>query len=502
MSLQKPIGVHTVSSGKFVEIRESVALNSDAFSNPYHIDLFSHVHAERIPERVMNAVGTSAFGYFKVTNDVSKYIKADLFNGVGKKTPVAVRFSTAFQNLGGGELVREFKGFSVKFYTKEGNFDIVGANYPVYFHRDPLDFPHFLHALKRNPKTNLYDYTARWDFATKKPELIHATLWQLSDYGIPNGYRKMNGYAVHTYEINNKHGDIYFVKFNFRSEQGIENLSDYEAQNIAKRDAAYYTRDLYDAIENKTYPSWRLEMDVMTLDDIKKVDYNPFELTRLWKKGTYHTVTIGRLVLDKNVDNVFRVNEQLAFNPGNLVPGIPGPMDALFKSRRNSYRDSQVYRLNVNSNKIEVNSPLYWKVYNRDGRPPVKSNMRDAPNYYPNSFNGPIPFVNPSRPNQRFTIYDTNSVDLAPASYFYNHYLDRDQQIRLVNNTIPTLVPAPPEIQRRVIRLLTLTEPELGRKVADALQDALKMPPPPPPCVFKVPRHKLGNVKKYTHSYY
>lgn len=498
--MQQPIGVQTISTGKFVEIRESIALNSDAFSNPYHIDLFSHVHAERIPERVAHAVGTSAFGYFEVTQDVSKYIQADVFNGVGKKTPVAVRFSTAFQNLGGNELAREAKGFAVKFYTREGIFDIVALNYPVFFHRDPLDFPHFLHALKRNPKTNLYDFTARWDFATKKPELTHATLWQLSDYGIPNGYRKMNGYAIHTFEINNKHGDKYFVKFNLRTEQGIENLPSYEAESIAKRDPNYYTRDLYDAIENKTYPSWRLEMDIMTWDDIKNIDYNPFELIRIWKKGTYKTVTIGRLVLDRNVDNVFRVNEQLAFNPGNLVPGILGPMDALFKSRRNSYRDTQVYRLSVNSNKVEVNRPLYKKVYNRDGRPPVRSNMKDAPNYYPNAFNGPVPFVNPSRPKERYTIFDTNAVDLEPASYFYNHYLDREQQMRLVNNTIPTLVPAPPEIQRRVIRLLTLTEPELGRRVADALHDALKVPPPPPPRVFKVPRHKLGNVKKYTHS--
>ncbi|CAH0720164.1 unnamed protein product, partial [Brenthis ino] len=488
----KPVGILTVSSGKFVEIRESNALNSDAFSNPYHNDLFAHIQTERIPERIVHAQGYAAFGYFEVTNDVSKYTKADVFNGVGKKTPVVVRFSTFAQNLGGSELAREAKGFSIKFYTKEGNLDIVGINFPVFSHRDPVDFPHFMHALKRNPKTNLFDFTARWDFATKKPELIHATLWQLSDYGIPNGWRKMNGYAVHTYEINNKNGDKYFVKFNFRSEQGLENLSDEVALNISKRFPSYFTRDLYNAIENKNYPSWTLEMDVMTLNDIKHLDYNPFELTRIWKKGTYQTVVIGRLVLDRIPDNFFRVGEQSAFNPGNLVPGIPGPMDTLFRSRRKSYRNSQIHRLTINSNRMEVNSPLYWKVYNRDGRPPVKHNMKDAPNYYQNSFNGPVPFINPSRPNERFTVYEANAVDLEPASYFYNHYLDRDQRERLINNTIPTLAPVAPEIQRRVIRLLTLTDPLLGREVADRLKHAQVLIPPLRPA--RVLKYKRRNA--------
>ncbi|CAH2084941.1 unnamed protein product [Euphydryas editha] len=497
MEHPKPIGVLTTSSGKLVEIRESIALNSDVFSNQYHIDVLTHADAERIPERVVHAKGTAAFGYFEVTNDVSQYTKADLFNGVGKKTPIVVRFSTFAQNLGGSDLAREVKGMSVKFYTNEGNFDLLALSFPVFFHRDPNDFPHFFHALKRNPKTNLFDFTSRWDFILKKPETLHGILWLLSDYGIPNGYRKMDAFPVHTFEINNKKGDRYFVKFNFRTEQGVENLPSDVAEALSARDPDFYTRDLYNAIENKNYPTWKLEMDVMTLEKIKQLDYNPFEVTRLWKKGTYYTVPIGRLVLDRNPDNFFRVAEQSAFNPGNLVPGIPGPLDTLYKSRRFSYRDTQDYRLGVNHNRITVNTPLHWKVYNRDGKPPVRDNMKDAPNYYPNSFNGPVPYVDPARPKERLKVFDVNAVDLDQAAYFYNYYLRDDEKARLINNTVPTLVPISPYLQRRVIRLLTLTNPNLGRAVEDKLLDALEKPPLPSLPVLDVPKPKYENSNPY-----
>ncbi|XP_045449656.1 catalase-like [Melitaea cinxia] len=496
MEHPKPIGILTTSSGKFVEIRESIGLNSDTFSNQYHIDLITHADAERIPERLVHAKGTAAFGYFEVTNDVSQYTKADLFNGVGKKTPVVVRFSTVIQNLGGSDLARELKGMSVKFYTNEGNLDLLALSFPVFFHRDPNDFPSFVHALKRNPKTNLFDFTSQWDFILKKPETLHAVLWLFSDYGIPNGYRKMDAFPIHTFEINNKKGDRYFVKFNFRTEQGVENLPSDIAEAIAARDPDYYTRDLYNAIENKKYPTWKLEMDVMTLEKIKQLDYNPFEVTRLWKKGTYFTVPIGRLILNRNPDNFFRVSEQSAFNPGNLVPGIPGPLDNMFKSRRFSYRDTQDYRLGVNHNRITVNTPLYWKVYDRDGKPPVRDNMKDAPNYYPNSFNGPVPYVDSSRPKERLHVFDVNAVDLDQAAYFYNHYLNDDQRARLINNTVPTLVPISAYLQRRVIRLLTLTDPSLGRAVENRLLEALEMPSPAQMPVLKDPKRRHQSYTK------
>lgn len=300
----------------------------------------------------------------------------------------------------------------------------------------------------------------------------------------------MDAFPIHVYEINNKNGEKYFVKFNFRSEQGIENLATNEAQRIATRDPDYYTRELYIASEEKNFPVWNLEMDVMTFEKIKQLDYNPFDFTSLWKKGTYYTVPIGRHVLYKNPDNLFRVSEQSAFNPGNLVPGIPGPADSVFKTRIFSYRDTQDYRLGVNHNRTEVNTPLYWKDYNRDGKAPVRDNMKDAPNYYPNSFNGPVPYVDPSRPKERLQVYDVNAVDLNQPAYFYNYYLRNDQRARLINNIVQTLLPVSPHLQKRAIHLLTLTDANLGKEVLETLHEALKMPPPPPLTVLKTPRRK------------
>ncbi|XP_045769784.1 peroxisomal catalase 1-like [Maniola jurtina] len=492
-----PVGLITTSFGKLVEIRETVTLNSDAFSNQHHIDLVTHMNDERIPERLVHAKGGGAFGYFEVTHDVSKYTKADVLNGVGKKTQVFVRVSTVLQNLGGNDVARDIKGFAVKFYTREGNWDLLCLSTPVFFHRDPIDFPSFIHAFKRNPKTNLFDFTTRWDFVTKKPETLTSFLYVLSDYGIPNGYRKMEYFAIHTFEINNKHGDKYFVRFNFRPEQGIEILTTEEALALGARDPDYYNRDLYNAIEYKKYPAWKLEMDVMTLDSIKHIDYNPFEVTRLWKKGTYHTVPIGRLVLNRNPDNFFRTVEMSAFNPSNLIPGIPGPMDNLFRTRRSSYRETQAYRLGINHNRIKINEPLYWKVYSRDGKPPVGENMKDAPNYYPNSFNGPIPLVDPTRPKKKFKILEANAIDLEVPAYFYNHYLcDEGQRQRLVNNTVSTLVPVSPHMQRRVLRLLSLADPILGIKVATGLEAALETPRLPPPSSIKILRHHYKRHNK------
>ncbi|XP_045769785.1 catalase-like [Maniola jurtina] len=487
----KPIGIMTTSSGKLIEIRESTAFNSDLFSNQYSIDSITHDDAETIPERLVHAKGSLAFGYFEVTHDVSNYTKADVLNGIGKKTPVSVRVSSALQNLGGNDVAREPKGFAVKFYTKEGNWDLVTLTTPVFIHRDPNIFTTLLHSFKRNPKTNLYDFTMRWDFITKIPASLTGVLYILSDYGIPNGYRKMDTFAIHTFVIINKYGDKHFVRFNFRTEQGVEVLTTEEALIIGGRDPDYYNRDLYNAIENKNYPAWKLEMDVMTLDSIKQIDYNPFDVTRLWKNGTYYTVPIGRLVLNKNPDNFFRTVELSAFHPGNLIPGIPGPMDNLFRARKLSYRGTQVYRLGVNHNNIKINEPLYWKkIYNRDGKPPVRENMKDAPNYYPNSFNGPVSYIDPARPKERFTILESYAVDLETASYFYNDYLcDDGQRQRLVNNIVLSLVPVSPHLQKRAIRLLTLTDQDLGRRVQAELEVAKQIPLPPSLPGIPIPRN-------------
>ncbi|XP_013173129.1 PREDICTED: catalase-like [Papilio xuthus] len=490
----KPIGLMTTSFGRPVEIRDTNALNTDLFSNSYLTDSSIHTNDERIPERIVHAKGTAALGYFEVTNDVSKYTKADVFNGIGKKTPIIGRFSTAVQYKGGNDLARETKALAVKFYTKEGNLDFLCLNQPIYFYKDPILFSHLGHALKKNPKTFLFDHTAEIDLISLRPELLPAYLWSFSDYGIPNGYRKMDVFPIHTYEIHNKHGERYFVKFNLRSEQGLEVLTTEEAIAVGARDPDYFSRDIYNSIEEKKFPSWKLEMDVISFKDLPKVPYNIFQVNRFWRKGTYKTVQIGRLVFNRNPDNMFHTAEQSAFNPANLVPGIPGPVDYIFKTRRFVYPDAQKYRLGVNHNKIEVNCPLYQKDYNRDGVPPLKDNMRDVPNYYPDSFSGPISYVDAARPGEKIVVYESNAIDLAEAAYVYNEILRNDtQRDRLAANAARLALPAPPLLQRRFIELLYLTDKDLGDRVYMALKRALQAQPPPSPVGLTIEREVCSN---------
>ena len=462
----------TKLTGDPIDIRDTRTLNTDIFNNKHHFLLGSHLDRERIPERVVHAKGIGAFGYFEVTNDVSKFIKADLFNGIGKRTPIVGRFSTATQNLGGTDLGREMKAVAVKFYTRQGNLDLVCLNIPILY-KDPIEFLSFIRAFRRNPRTGIFDNTMRWDFLTMRPEFLRIVLWLQSDLGIPDGYRKMNNFAIHTYEVYNKHGDKFYIKFNFRTELGLFNLTSAQAQAIGAEDPNYYNRDLYNAIAAGNYPSWRLEMDILTKDDLTKIDYNPFDITRQWKRGTYRTVTAGRIVFNRRVDNVFRDVEQTAFNPDNLVPGIVGPADSVFKARRVFYPDSQNYRLGVNHANSRINAPLYDMNYNRDGKSPVRDNMYDAPNYYPNSFNGPVPYVDEARPTERLFVMERTAVDLQPLSEFYNEVVEDDaHRQRIANNFAASLEGVPSDIEKKALRLLTLVDIDLGKRVRIALDVA------------------------------
>ncbi|CAG9787896.1 unnamed protein product [Diatraea saccharalis] len=467
-----PIGVLTTTVGAPIDIRNTKSENSDVFVNDYFYDSQFHIDFERIAERVVHSKAIGAFGYFEVTNDVSEYTSADTFNGIGKKTPVFGRFSTARQNLGGPELGRENKGLSLKMYTKEGNLDFLCLHTPVFEYIDPVDFTPFVRANRRNPKTNMFDMTMAWDFLTLKPTVLHPLLWRFSDYGIPYGYRKMDIFPIHAYELNNKHGDRYLAKFNFRTELGLDNLTNAEAQAIASQEPEFFSKDLYNAIANKNYPSWRLEIDIMPLEQAKKLDYNPFDVNRLWKRGTFKTVTIGRLVFDKHSDNHFRDTEQSAFSPSNLVPGIPGPADLMFKARRAAYIHAHANRVGINVENVRINRPIYRKTYVRDGSPPVTDNMNDAPNYYPNTFNGPVPIVDKSRPSEKLIVLDKTSIDFEPLSYFYNHILENDaHRQRMADNTAASLVLVDIEVVKKSIKLLYLADPDLGRKVTQSYKE-------------------------------
>lgn len=464
----------TTSNGVPVDLRKTFTINADQFINDYHMDLHLSIDRERILERVVHAKGTGAEGFFEVTHDISMFTSADVFNGIGNKTRTRVRFSTSFADRGGTDLMREFKGLSAKLYTREGNLDFICLQTPVYFYKDPINFSPLVHAFKRNPVTHLFDLTQVWDFLTLKPETFHAFLWVQSDYGVPNGYRKMDAFPIHTYELHNKFGERYYVKFNFRSEQGLDNLTNSQIAEIQGVDLDYYIRDLYNAISRKEFPSWKLEMDVMTLKDLKKLDFDPFDVTRIWEKGTYRTVPVGRLVLDKQPRNHFEIIEQTAFNPANLVPGIPGPVDNMFKSRRLFYRDAQNYRLGAGLNKIRTNYPEYVRTYNRDGLAPVKENMMDNPNYYPNSYNGPAPYVDSREPSEKLLVLQTNAADLAPARHFYTHVLvDEGQRQRLVQSLVMSLVPVTPPVQKRGLTFMYLIDPDLGQRVELGLTQAL-----------------------------
>ncbi|KAJ8723480.1 hypothetical protein PYW08_003392 [Mythimna loreyi] len=284
----------------------------------------------------------------------------------------------------------------------------------------------------------------------------------------------MDAFPIHTYEISNKYGERHYVRFNFRTEQGFSALTSAQAAAIQGMDPDYFNRDLYNAIDEGNFPAWKLEMDMMTPHDIQNVDYDPFDVTRLWKNGTFFTVQIGRLVLNKNAENQFRDIEQGAFNPGHLVPGILEPPEFLFRGRRMFYRDTQNYRLGRNHNKIYVNMPLYAKTYVRDGRPPTRLNMKNAPNYYPNSFNGPIPYVDEKRPREKLQVLESTAFDLEPASYFYNHILeDEAHRQRFIGNIIKSLVPVTPPVVQRVLKLLHLVDRDLVRRVRVGYEAAL-----------------------------
>lgn len=291
------------------------------------MDEISHFDRERIPERVVHAKGAGAFGYFEVTHpDIQKYSAAKVFNAVGKKTPIAVRFSTVGGESGSADTVRDPRGFAVKFYTDDGIWDLVGNNTPIFFIRDPILFPSFIHTQKRNPATHLKDPDMFWDFISLRPETTHQVLFLFSDRGIPDGYRHMNGYGSHTFKLINENGEPTYCKFHYKTDQKIKNIPVDRANDLSANDPDYSIRDLYNAIAKGDFPSWTFYIQVMSYAEAQKASFNPFDLTKVWPHCDYPLIPVGKLVLDRNPNNYFAEVEQIAFSPANLVPGIePSP---------------------------------------------------------------------------------------------------------------------------------------------------------------------------------
>ncbi|HNP50322.1 MAG TPA: catalase [Nitrosomonas nitrosa] len=446
----------------------------------WFLEKLAHFDREVIPERRMHAKGSGAYGTFTVTHDITRYTRAKIFSQVGKKTDLFVRFSTVAGERGAADAERDIRGFAVKFYTEEGNWDLVGNNTPVFFLRDPLKFPDLNHAVKRDPCTNLRSAKNNWDFWTLLPEALHQITIVMSDRGIPATYRHMHGFGSHTFSFLNAGNDRFWVKFHLKSMQGIKNLTDTEAETLIGKDRESHQRDLYAAIERGDFPKWKLCIQIMPEEDAAKVAYNPFDLTKVWPHSEYPLIEVGILELNRNPANYFAEVEQAAFNPANIVPGIGFSPDKMLQGRLFSYGDAQRYRLGVNHHQIPVNQarcPVHS--YHRDGAMRVDGNFGCTQGYEPNSLGE----------WQEQPSFAEPLLDLNGAADHWDHREDTDyysqpgalfrlmtlsQQKALFENTARSIGGIPREIQIRHIANCLKADSAYGKGIAEALGIALE----------------------------
>ncbi len=364
----------------------TIGPNGPILLHDHHlVETLAHFNRMNVPERRPHAKGSGAFGEFETTEDVSQYTKAALFQP-GVKTRVLHRFSTVAGELGSPDTWRDVRGFALKFYTTEGNFDLVGNNTPVFFLRDPMKFPHFIRSQKRLPDSGLRDATMQWDFWTQNPESAHQVTYLMGDRGLPKSWRTMNGYSSHTYMWVNEAGERYWVKYHFISQQGVENLGAAEAEALAGSDAEYHRRDLFDAIARGEFPKWDLYVQVMPYAEARNYRFNPFDLTKTWSKKDYPRIKVGTLTLNENPTNHFAQIEQAAFSPANMVPGTGNSPDKMLLGRNFAYADAQRYRIGTNFQQLPVNAPINEvHSYNFDGNMTFE-HRGAASTYVPNSF--------------------------------------------------------------------------------------------------------------------
>jgi catalase len=361
----------------------------------YVVQKMQHFNRERVPERVVHAKGSGAHGFFEVTEDVTWFTKAKFLSKVGKQTPMFARFSTVAGEQGYADTVRDPRGFALKFYTEEGNFDLVGNNTPVFFVRDATKFQDFIHSQKRLPDTGLRDNDMQWDFWTLSPESAHQVTILMSDRGTPRTFRHMNGYSSHTYSTISEQGERFWVKYHFKTVQGPENFTGAEAKAMTAEDPDYHRRDLFESIKNGDAPEWRLEVQVMPFAEAADYRFNPFDLTKVWPHADYPPIQVGRMVLDKNPTNFFAEVEQAAFSPANLVPGTGLSPDKMLMGRIFSYHDTHLHRIGANYEQLPINAPkVEVHSYNKDAAMTYR-NPGDQTVYAPNSYGGPA--ADPSR---------------------------------------------------------------------------------------------------------
>ena len=442
----------------------------------WYLEKLAHFDREVIPERRMHAKGSGAFGTFKVTHDITRYTKAKIFSEIGKTTDVFVRFSTVAGERGAADAERDIRGFAIKFYTEEGNWDLVGNNTPVFFLRDPLKFPDLNHAVKRDPRTNMRSAKNNWDFWTHLPEALHQVTITMSERGIPFSYRHMNGYGSHTFSLINENNERIWVKIHLKTQQGIKCLTDQEAELIVAGDRESHQRDLLESIDKGDFPKWNMKIQVMTEDQAKECSCNPFDLTKVWPHSEYPLMDVGFLELNKNPENYFADVEQAAFNPANIVPGIGFSPDKMLQGRLFSYGDAQRYRLGVNHHLIPVNKarcPVTG--YHRDGQMRVDGNYGSTLGYEPNSYgewqdqpdlNEPPLELYGAAGHWDFR-EDDDDYYSQPGSLF--NIMNPAQKKALFENTARAMGDAPREIKIRHIGNCLKADKAYGQGVADAL---------------------------------
>jgi catalase len=439
------------------------------------VEKLAHQNRERIPERVVHAKGSGAYGTFTVTNDITRYSKAKLFGAVGKETEVFLRFSTVAGERGAADAERDVRGFALKFYTEEGNWDLVGNNTPVFFLRDPLKFPDFIRTQKRHPATNLRSPTAMWDFWSLSPESLHQVTILFSDRGLPQGYRFMNGYGSHTYSFLNEAGERFWVKFHFKSLQGIKWWSNREAEQVIAQDRESAQRDLHDAIERGEFPRWRVCVQVMPEADTETTPYNPFDLTKVWPHADYPLIEVGVLELNRNPSHYFAEVEQASFSPSNIVPGIGFSPDKMLQGRIFAYADAHRYRVGTHYEMLPVNRPRCpVHHYHADGSMLFETPDRGHAWYEPNSFGGPVqderfkePPLKIAGDADRWDHRAGNDDYTQPGILF--RLMGQEAQERLMNNIAEAMQGVPLDIVRRQIAHFYAADPDYGIGVAARL---------------------------------
>ncbi len=444
----------------------------------WHLEKTAHMNREVLPERRMHAKGWGAHGKFTVTHDITRYTRAALFSEVGKVTPIFARFSTAAGERGFADADRDIRGFALKFYTEEGNWDMVGNNTPVFFIRDPLKFPDLNHALHRHPQTGRRSDAAKWDFWTGLPESFHQVTITMSDRGIPSDFRHMHGFGSHTYSFVNAKGERVWCKFHFISQQGIRCLSDAEANKLNAQNPDSAGQDLFEAIQAGDFPKWTFCVQIMSQKQAEAFPYNPFDLTKVWPHCDFPLIEVGELELNRNPQNYFAEVEQAAFSPANIVPGIGFSPDKMLQGRLFAYGDAQRYRLGVNHDMLPINRPRCpFHSYHRDGLMRFDDNLGATPTYEPNSsgewreqpnFAEP-PFAVDGAGNHYSFAETTEDYFAQPRALF--ELMPAEKRRLLFANTAAALAEVPAAIIERHIKHCYACHPAYGKGVEKALRD-------------------------------